>query len=443
MADLAPASGDVLGHQQHQHQQQQVEENLEQDARFSCSICFDAATEPVVTQCGHLYCWPCLYRWLSPGMTPQERSFLSLPRLTGPVDASRRSCPVCKSEASTRTIVPIYVRNVNRAVVVGSGSNSNNHSNTNNSDNDNDRTPRSTSQQEPTPPQGSFSPLQHHQQQQQQDHHQQQQQPLQLQFSSLEDQGSSGASPPQIFRRNQEDDFENSRTEDMGLNIDGYDEEEDEHSAMDLGLDHNVPTTITTMIPSHLGVRQRRGGPGGVPRAESRDELSTTSTIVPTRPMPSRERANNNADANNNNNNNTPGHARDSSSSPPRNSAITIPGNAPTPNHHARATLSYGLVLSMHQTLLNATNGGGHGNTSANTNTNNSLGNNDDNSDSEYVPSLHFPTEMPLNRDSNNNSPNPNTENDLDLDSDPASTLFLSRLLFGLSLFVLICLLSF
>ncbi len=28
---------------------------------FECSICFDTANEPVVTKCGHLYCWPCIY----------------------------------------------------------------------------------------------------------------------------------------------------------------------------------------------------------------------------------------------------------------------------------------------------------------------------------------------------------------------------------------------
>ena len=31
-------------------------------AQFDCNICFDAAREPVVTQCGHLYCWQCLHQ---------------------------------------------------------------------------------------------------------------------------------------------------------------------------------------------------------------------------------------------------------------------------------------------------------------------------------------------------------------------------------------------
>lgn len=36
------------------------------------------ASEPVVTLCGHLYCWPCLYRWLQ-------------------VQSHCRTCPVCKA----------------------------------------------------------------------------------------------------------------------------------------------------------------------------------------------------------------------------------------------------------------------------------------------------------------------------------------------------------
>jgi len=82
------------------------------DSRFSCNICLEAVKEPVVTQCGHLYCWPCLYQWLEPGMHPNERRSLSIvyPRQL-PVDESRRVCPVCKSSCSVPTLVPIYVRN--------------------------------------------------------------------------------------------------------------------------------------------------------------------------------------------------------------------------------------------------------------------------------------------------------------------------------------------
>lgn len=80
------------------------------DSRFTCNICFDAVVEPVVTQCGHLYCWPCLFRWLEPGMQPEERVALGILRRPMTVDTSRRACPVCKSPCSVPTLVPIYVR---------------------------------------------------------------------------------------------------------------------------------------------------------------------------------------------------------------------------------------------------------------------------------------------------------------------------------------------
>eukprot|EP00957_Ditylum_brightwellii_P109368 8343098-Ditylum_brightwellii.AAC.1 len=124
------------------------------DARFHCNICLDPVSEPVVTRCGHLYCWPCLYIWLAPGITASEaHDVLNQPLLQTPqrelkrgrdgslrimynrrnqynpltsanqgmmgggggggeveVDESRRCCPVCKSSVSVRTLVPIYVR---------------------------------------------------------------------------------------------------------------------------------------------------------------------------------------------------------------------------------------------------------------------------------------------------------------------------------------------
>ncbi|KAF0923819.1 hypothetical protein E2562_007682 [Oryza meyeriana var. granulata] len=46
-------------------------------AMFECNICFEMASEPVVTSCGHLFCWPCLYQWLH-------------------VHSTHKECPVCK-----------------------------------------------------------------------------------------------------------------------------------------------------------------------------------------------------------------------------------------------------------------------------------------------------------------------------------------------------------
>ncbi|GKZ01137.1 hypothetical protein MPSEU_001065200 [Mayamaea pseudoterrestris] len=89
------------------------------DSRFSCNICFEAVSEPVVTQCGHLYCWPCMYRWLEPGMRNDERISLGLTASTNmntwistnASTESRRVCPVCKANCCVTGLVPIYVRN--------------------------------------------------------------------------------------------------------------------------------------------------------------------------------------------------------------------------------------------------------------------------------------------------------------------------------------------
>ncbi|GLU13682.1 hypothetical protein SLE2022_302990 [Rubroshorea leprosula] len=58
---------------------------------FECNICFDLAQDPIVTLCGHLYCWPCLYRWLHHHSHSQE-------------------CPVCKALIQEDKLVPLYGR---------------------------------------------------------------------------------------------------------------------------------------------------------------------------------------------------------------------------------------------------------------------------------------------------------------------------------------------
>ncbi|XP_050213545.1 E3 ubiquitin-protein ligase RMA1H1-like [Mercurialis annua] len=64
---------------------------------FDCNICFEFAHEPVVTLCGHLYCWPCIYKWLH----VQSTSLAS---------DEHPQCPVCKADISHTTMVPLYGR---------------------------------------------------------------------------------------------------------------------------------------------------------------------------------------------------------------------------------------------------------------------------------------------------------------------------------------------
>lgn len=61
-------------------------------AHFECNICLEMATDPVVTCCGHLFCWSCLYQWLHVH------------------SIQKKECPVCKGLLSNGVITPIYGR---------------------------------------------------------------------------------------------------------------------------------------------------------------------------------------------------------------------------------------------------------------------------------------------------------------------------------------------
>lgn len=80
-----------------------------QSAYFSCNICLELAQDPVVTQCGHLYCWPCIYKWLQ--VFPE---------------AWLQVCPVCKAGLSEELVIPLYGRGTceldpRQKTTVGSG----------------------------------------------------------------------------------------------------------------------------------------------------------------------------------------------------------------------------------------------------------------------------------------------------------------------------------
>ncbi len=69
------------------------EENKESaNSQFECNICLDVARDAVISMCGHLFCWPCLHKWLE----------------TRP---SNQTCPVCKSAISREKVIPLYGRN--------------------------------------------------------------------------------------------------------------------------------------------------------------------------------------------------------------------------------------------------------------------------------------------------------------------------------------------
>ncbi|WUR02312.1 E3 ubiquitin-protein ligase [Vairimorpha necatrix] len=47
---------------------------------YICSICLEVFRNPVVTSCGHIYCWICIYEWYSTNFheCPQCRKHVSL-----------------------------------------------------------------------------------------------------------------------------------------------------------------------------------------------------------------------------------------------------------------------------------------------------------------------------------------------------------------------------
>ncbi|CAF2245144.1 BnaA08g14090D [Brassica napus] len=65
---------------------------------FDCNICLDTAHDPAVTLCGHLFCWPCIYKWLHVKLSPVFTNH------------HHNTCPVCKSSVTVTSLVPLYGR---------------------------------------------------------------------------------------------------------------------------------------------------------------------------------------------------------------------------------------------------------------------------------------------------------------------------------------------
>ena len=57
---------------------------------FDCKICLEESKEPVVTLCGHLYCWTCLYDWA------RVKHSETVP------------CPSCNSAVEIKKVIPLY-----------------------------------------------------------------------------------------------------------------------------------------------------------------------------------------------------------------------------------------------------------------------------------------------------------------------------------------------
>ncbi|XP_047338680.1 E3 ubiquitin-protein ligase RMA1H1-like [Impatiens glandulifera] len=91
MDDKYSFEGSVLAHDEYGNKSKCREDvNNEACGGFECNICLDPVQDAVVTICGHLYCWKCIYKWIH-----LESS-------------NEKQCPVCKAEVSERRLIPLY-----------------------------------------------------------------------------------------------------------------------------------------------------------------------------------------------------------------------------------------------------------------------------------------------------------------------------------------------
>ncbi|XP_047332116.1 E3 ubiquitin-protein ligase RMA1H1-like [Impatiens glandulifera] len=73
-------------------EEQETREEVNLSGGFDCNICLGLVQDPVVTLCGHLYCWPCIYKWISSNKTEPHNP----------------QCPVCRSDISEKMLIPLY-----------------------------------------------------------------------------------------------------------------------------------------------------------------------------------------------------------------------------------------------------------------------------------------------------------------------------------------------
>ncbi|KAL0325697.1 UNVERIFIED_CONTAM: E3 ubiquitin-protein ligase [Sesamum radiatum] len=91
---MASGLGESMSRQQQSPSCSSSNNNNGDAGDFECNICFELAQDPIVTLCGHLFCWPCLYKWLHVHSRSQE-------------------CPVCKALIQEEKLVPLYGRGKN------------------------------------------------------------------------------------------------------------------------------------------------------------------------------------------------------------------------------------------------------------------------------------------------------------------------------------------
>ena len=85
---------------------------------MNCSICLGEATEPVVTRCGHLFCWRCLMQWRKHHHQDQRQDVA----MSSGDPCMVIPCPVCKGAvdmSNSRDVIRIYDSSTNSRTSTG------------------------------------------------------------------------------------------------------------------------------------------------------------------------------------------------------------------------------------------------------------------------------------------------------------------------------------
>jgi len=72
---------------------QNYQNNQNNQNNLECVICLQYPTDPIVTQCGHMYCWQCIRQWLS--------------------NKSEMTCAVCKNGVDLNNVIPLFGGSIN------------------------------------------------------------------------------------------------------------------------------------------------------------------------------------------------------------------------------------------------------------------------------------------------------------------------------------------
>ena len=65
------------------------------DVICECKICLSTASDPIVTPCGHIFCWSCYFEWEQ----QSKKTNQTYPK-----------CPSCQTRVPNEGIIPLYTR---------------------------------------------------------------------------------------------------------------------------------------------------------------------------------------------------------------------------------------------------------------------------------------------------------------------------------------------